>query len=101
MADAVRRGHQPRLPTRVENAPQVQLGLELYWIAYSDLTTCRPPSFAGVPPIPWTAIATYAQINMLDHEQFSDLVYFVRQLDDEFMDWHERQESSQAPIGKK
>lgn len=100
MADAVVRGHMPRLPARVENAEYVRDGLELYWTAYTELTTCRPQSMGGCPPIPWTAVATYAQIHGFDDDQLNDLVYFVRRLDDTYAKWYEKHEARNKPVGK-
>ena len=100
MADAVVRGHLPRLPASVENAEAIGDGLELYWTAYAELTTCRPQSYGGCPPIPWTAVATYAQFHRFDYDQFNDLVYFVRQLDDTYAKWYDKHEARQKPVGK-
>ena len=100
MADAVMRGHLPKLPKRVEEAPDVDVGLYLYWQAYSELTTCRPPAtLGGCNSIPWTACAEYARFHSFDYDQFSDLVYFVRELDTEFAKWYDRQ-TSKTPVGK-
>lgn len=92
MAEAVRRGHLPRLPDRVQNAPQLREGLELYWTAYVELTTCRPAAFGGCPPLPWTAMATWAQFHSLDYDQFEDLIYFSREMDAEYEKWWNRQQ---------
>ncbi len=94
------RGHLPKLPKRVEEAPDIQVGLVLYWQAYAELTTCRPTAaLGGCPPIPWTACAEYARFHSLDYDQFNDLVYFVRELDLEFAKWHDRH-TSKTPVGK-
>lgn len=56
-------------------------GLELYWRAYSELTTCRPASFGGLLPVPWTAIDRYAERYGFDDDQFEWLVYICDKLD--------------------
>jgi len=84
------RGLIQRLPGRIENAPDLFEGLELYYYAYADLTTDRPAAFGGALPMPWSSCARYAQFHGFDYEQFDDLVYFVRALDLEFMAWWDR-----------
>jgi hypothetical protein len=81
----------------VENAPELLDGLELYWLAYAELSTCRPLSMSGVSPIPWTALAQYAQFHALDYDQFCDLVYFARELDTEYKKWADKRDTK-API---
>ena len=78
MADKVRKGV---LLDRVKDAPQLKPWLELYWAAYAELSTCRPPAFSGTPSIPWTAIHQYAMAWHFDFDQFCDLVYHVRRMD--------------------
>ena len=36
--------------------------------AYAELSTCRAGGMSGVPPIPWVAIAQYAEMHSLDDE---------------------------------
>lgn len=88
MLDEVRRGLKSRLPPSVENAPQVNQGLELYWLAYSDLSTCR--TFHGV--IPWDAISTYARHNRFSFEQYRLLAVYIREMDSEFQAWEKAQQ---------
>jgi hypothetical protein len=78
------------LPRAIANAPQLEWDLELYWEAYTDLSTCRPASFSSVLPLPWTAVVDYAAVNGFDYEQTQSLVFFCRRMDNEFLKWHER-----------
>ena len=68
------------IPERIANAPQLQVGLQLYLQAFFDLDTERAHS-NGPTPIPWTAMAAYADAYELDQEQREDLFFFVRRLD--------------------
>jgi len=74
------------------NAPELLFGLDLYWVAYQELTTCRPVAFGGSLPIPLTSVVEYARLYELDEEQTEDLSYVVRRLDEAFLD-HERKQS--------
>ena len=87
MLDEVRRGLKSQLPPGVENAPQLNQGLELYWLAYSDLSTCR--TFHGV--IPWDSMAIYARANQFSDEQHRLLIIYVREMDAEYQEWEKAQ----------
>lgn len=63
------------------------MGLELYYDAFWDLNSCREVGF-GLGPIPWTSIKDYAITFEFDTEQFEDLYYFVRSMDDVYMKFH-------------
>jgi hypothetical protein len=82
------------LPPRIENAPQLFDGLELYWWAYQDLSTCRPAGFGGAYPIPWTAIIDYARHYDFDEAQTEALVSHVRTMDEAFMKWYDQRYGS-------
>ena len=72
------------LPEKIANAPRLQLGLDLYFDAFFDLSTCRPIGM-GMGPIPWSVIRDYAETFRLSEEQTDDLSYYVRVLDVEYM----------------
>lgn len=78
-----RRRKRP-LPDKVANAPQLLTGLDIYWDAYVALSTCRPPAFAGVMPIPWASVDAYARAQDFDEEQHYRLWYCVSMMDKEF-----------------
>lgn len=69
------------------------MGLELYWYAFFELSTCRSVGFAP-GPIPWTAVMDYAQAFGLDDVQTHLLVRFVRAMDGAFLNHHEKQMKS-------
>lgn len=72
------------LPDRIQNAPELELGLMLYLVAFWDLDSCRPLGY-GEGPIPWTTIEQYAQLNGIEGEQCEMLHYHVRQLDNTYL----------------
>jgi len=81
------------LPQRIQDAPELHLGMELYYGAFQDLHTCRPSGW-GAQPIPWSAISDYADSLRLDEEQRGDLFYFVRALDGCWLDYHRSKDES-------
>lgn len=72
------------LPDAIANAPELDLGLDLYFNAFMDLTTCRQLGMAE-GPIPWTAIRHYCDEHDLDGEQRDDLFFHVRELDNVYL----------------
>jgi hypothetical protein len=77
------------LPKKIQEAPELALGLELYWDAFWDLSTCRPGGF-GATAIPWLAIRDYGVTFEYDEEQMDDLFHFTRVMDNEFIQHHEK-----------
>lgn len=70
------------LPERIANAPALFLGLELYYGAFADLNTCRAEG-----PISWLTIDEYAQRRGLCGEQKEDLFFFVREMDNAYLEF--------------
>lgn len=71
-------------PKRIENAPELCLGLELFYSAWCDLDTDRPVGW-NARPIPWTAMRDYADAYSITGEQREDLFYFVRAMDKAYL----------------
>lgn len=80
---AMRRG-QP-VPDRIQNAPELQVGLQLYLQAFFDLDGERSHG-SGLRSIPWSAIKDYCVANELDEEQTEDMFYFVKRMDKAHLD---------------
>lgn len=89
---AVRR-RQP-LPDVIANAPELLLGLDAYFEAFVELSTCRGLGMSA-GPIPWTAIDRYAQRHGYSDEGFDYLVRMVRAMDEVFLA-HSRRKNDQA-----
>lgn len=56
-------------------------GLQLYYRAFMDLTSCRAALYGAEGPIKWTAIVMWADVNGLDGEQLEDLMYHIGKMD--------------------
>ncbi len=74
------------LPERIANAPELYLGLELYYMAFMDLTTCRGQGYGTEGPIGWLAIRDYAVAQEIQGEQLEDLFYHIQHLDAAYLD---------------
>ncbi len=73
------RAGQP-LSERIQNAPELRIGLQLYIQAFFDLDSERSHA-QGLAAIPWTSINEYAKVFDFDEEQTDDLFFFIRKLD--------------------
>lgn len=72
------------IPERIQHAPELWLGLEIYFQAFMDLNTCRSTGWSA-GPIPWSAVQDYAITFGLDSEQTADLHYHIRMMDQAFL----------------
>lgn len=68
------------IPDRIQNAPELQIGLQLYLQAFFDLDSERSHG-SGLKSIPWSAIKDYCEAHELDEEQTEDMFYFVKKMD--------------------
>jgi len=75
---AIRAGNP--IPDRIANKPDLMIGLDLYLMAYFDLSTERPPSMT-ISPIPISKMKEYALYWNLEFEQTEDLIYLIRRMD--------------------
>lgn len=73
--------------------------VEWYLRAFFELCSCRPAGF-GVGPVPWTAIAEYADFSGLDYEETLVLVRAVRALDVVFLKWQDKKRDADGSRGK-
>ena len=77
------------LPKSIQNAPDLQFGLELYYGAFSDLNSCRSTGWSD-GPIPWSAIADYCVAFRLDAEQVADMFHHIRTMDNAYLKHREK-----------
>ena len=83
------------LPERIANAPDLHLGMDLYFTAFIELSSCRPVGM-GMGSIPWTSIADYGEAYGFDGEQRDDLFFFVRALDKAFLDYYKEKHKNES-----
>jgi hypothetical protein len=84
------------LPDAIANAPTLELGNELFYMAFSDLTSCRGMGQGFPGPIPWTAINTYCEVHGIEGEQREDVFYHVQHLDKSYLDWSAKRHKSET-----
>lgn len=78
VAQALRTG-QP-IPERINNAPELNAGLQLYLEAFFDLDSERSQGL-GLSPIPWSSIKYYAEAYDFDEYQTYCLFLFIKKMD--------------------
>lgn len=69
------------IPSRIENAPSIAPGLELYYMGFLELTSSRSMGGFGIGPIPWLAIEQYCRMMELDAEQAEAMHHHVTEMD--------------------
>ncbi|QKW95604.1 hypothetical protein AXL3_14 [Stenotrophomonas phage vB_SmaS-AXL_3] len=74
-------------PDAIQNAPDLNLGSELFYIAFMDLSSSRSAGHAIPGPIPWHAIQLYCDAHDIEGEQREDVFYHVQHLDKSYLDW--------------
>ena len=79
------------IPDAIANAPILTEGLELYFMAFLDLTTCRSYGMSE-GPIPWTAIKDWATYNRLSSIQTEDLFYMVQEMDNAYLNYRAKKQ---------
>lgn len=83
------------LPDRIAHAPDLFLGLELYFKAFVELNTCRSTGWSA-GPIPSWAIDEYADRLGLTEEEIEDLHYHMRMMDQAFLKYTARKNKDKA-----
>ena len=86
------------LPDALLNAPDLLQGLDFFYNAFGQLSTCRPVGM-GLGSIPWTAIDRYAERN--DVEDFDEFLYMVRKMDDAYIEYHLEKSKTATPPKRK
>lgn len=71
----------PAVPQYIQDAPELEVGLDFLFTAFNKLSSCRPPTFAGVSRIPWTAVSMYCRDYEIVDEDREDFEYVIEQVD--------------------
>lgn len=99
-------GRDPSTVKFLREAPTLLPGLDLYYNAFWELTSCRQIGM-GVGPIPWTAVEAYGHSNGFDepvtlvtedgvevNDLMDDLHYFITMMDSAYMKWSAKKSES-------
>jgi hypothetical protein len=84
------------LPDIIENAPEILLGLEVYYEAFLELDTCRTVGMSA-GRIPWTAIDRYAERHGFTGDGFDYLLHMIRAMDDAFLKYSRDKAAKDKP----
>jgi hypothetical protein len=75
-------------------APEVNQGLDIYWEAFIDLSTCR--GGMGDGPIPWDRAMQYADRLTMDDEEWEDFWFIVSRLDETWLDYQDKKRKTKG-----
>lgn len=73
------------LPDTILNAPILFQGLELYYLGFKDLTTCRSQGYGSEGPINYMMIHDYCKIYEIEGEQREDFFFHLGALDQVYL----------------
>lgn len=76
------------IPNAIANAPDLWLGLELYFDGFLALTTCRR---AMDGPISWFDIDAYCDKLLLEEDQREDMHAHIPAMDEVYLDFKAKQ----------
>lgn len=85
------------IPNKIKNAPTLDMGLELFFNAWFELTSTRPVGM-GTGPIPWNVVQDYAERFDFDDFQTEALHYYMGAMDTVYFEY---QEIKNKAIGNK
>jgi hypothetical protein len=74
------------VPKRIQEAPDLVRGLELYYTGFCELVDSRTIGMAP-GPIPWYAVQQYCAMNDLTEEQTFRMHHHIRKMDAAFLEF--------------
>jgi hypothetical protein len=87
--EQARRQKMP-IPDKIKNKPLLLTGLQFFYNAFWELTTCRALGMAE-GPIPWTAIYQYAAAHGIrDSDEIDYLSAVVKRMDIAYLDYRHK-----------
>jgi hypothetical protein len=87
------------LPDKIQNSPILRIGLEFFYYAFMELTTCRAIGMAE-GYIPWVAIKQWADEYDVIDEQREDLFYHILKMDEAYLIHRSKQADKQISRAK-
>jgi hypothetical protein len=83
------------LPDAIQEAPELYPWNAWVFEAFQELGTCRNVGFS-IGQIPWTAIHEYANRYGIVGDDFDELNYLIRSMDDAFLEYKEEHKSEHS-----
>jgi hypothetical protein len=93
--EQARRTRQP-IPKTFLNAPELFLGLDIYYLAFMDLTSCRELGHGCLGPISWWSCQQYCNEYGIEGEQREDMFYHIQKMDNAYLEWSTNKANSEA-----
>ena len=89
------------IPEPLRDPPIIPEGLEIFWVAYCEISTDRPMGF-GAAPIPWSSTQRWGEVHALDTVQMDLLHTHLRAMDSGFLAYYEEKEKKKkdSKLGK-
>lgn len=87
MAEALREGKH--IPDEIAFAPEIMIGLEIYYIAFQELSDSRNIG-RGLGPIPWKVVKEYCDYLELDEDQREAMHHHVSKMDGAFLEFNRK-----------
>ena len=76
-------------PDKIANAPDLIMGLELFYLAFMALSDSRQIGM-GVGPISWKTIHDYCVAYGIEGEQKEEMHYHIKEMDRAYMEYQSR-----------
>ncbi len=81
------RARKKPVPLRIQNAPDLLPGLDLYYEAFLRLTTSRAMGSGAIGPIPYSAISGYCKDEEIYGSLREDIFAHVEKMDHSYILW--------------
>lgn len=88
-----------RLPERIENAPTLTLGLELFMNGFFILQSTRGAAYGSEGPIPWLAMRDYCNEYEIVGDQRLDFYDLLSRMDHAYLDYKAKKAKARAEAG--
>lgn len=76
-------------PDRIANAPDLTMGLELYYLAFFELSDSRQIGMS-LGPIAWKTIYDYCVAYRLSEDQTDEMFHHIRAMDAAYLEHQKR-----------
>lgn len=76
-------------PDKIANAPDLLQGLELYYLAFMELSDSRQMGM-GLGPISWTTVHDYCEAYGLTEDQTEEMHHHIKEMDAVYLEFHRR-----------
>lgn len=79
------------VPPEIENKPELQPHLQVYWMAFWQLTTCRNALYMTEGQIPWHVVDDWGKGAGMTRDERQDLWLAISTMDNVYLDHKSKQ----------